>query len=802
MEKVYSLLLLFWYGLTIFAAPESKIKGFVVDKNNGVPIEWADVVVSDLNDKMLAQAEVDNGAFLLKGLPVGEVFLLVRLMGYETYISEKITLRAGQTFNAGNINLSPLVKGLQEVTVVGEKNQIVYKLDRQSISAASSVTASSGTAVDVLVNTPSVLVDVDGNMTFRGSNNFLVYVDGKPSTLEGTAALRQIPAGTIEDVEIITTPSARYKTEGGVGIINITTKKSRVGGMSGLVNLSGGALGTWSADATLNYRKGKHNCYVGGTAQDIRGKSDFTQRKTTEIAGIRTESLSDGERWSKNKTFTGKAGWQFNDNLHHNLSVDLLAGQTSNWRGGDMRYDELRSDMTSIGTSQQAVYDSHDRYNLRKNLIQASVDYVWDLNKNNQVVFGSRFRYDWYSREYTESNMFDLAGVRYEGTRGYEEEHHWDCDGNLAYKYSYSPTGKLEVGYQYTTYSEHGGYKIKYWDRKTEEFQWQDELATPFYYRRQIHSPYFMLTDHIGKLSFDAGVRADRVIDELEIEIADADRDIKRFDIFPSAHLNYDTKNAGSFTLGYSYRTHRPGIWTLEPYITYEDYYTKKKGNPDIRPEYAHSVELGWFRSFKKGHTLSATAYYRHRRDISDWVRRAYEPGVTLDSIVNAGDQTEYGIELNAALKPLKWWNTNVGGSIFNYNFTSRSEVCTDNEGWQYLVNWANVFNVAKETKIQFDAHVVGPKILTQGREKAYCYFDLAARQDLAKKKLCLSLAFHDIFRTAKYYNTRRTHDLISITKVRPRYPNILLSLTYNFNSSSHKSSVVRQNTLFEGKDF
>ena len=211
---------------------------------------------------------------------------------------------------------------------------------------------------------------------------------------------------------------------------------------------------------------------------------------------------------------------------------------------------------------------------------------------------------------------------------------------------------------------------------------------------------------------------------------------------------------------------------------------------------------MGWFRTFKKGNTLSATAYYRYRKDISDWVRRAYEPGVTLDSIVNAGNQTEYGLEMNAALKPVKWWNLNVGGSIFNYQFTSRSEVCTDNEGWQYLVNWANVFNVAKQTKVQFDAHVVGPKILTQGREKAYCYFDLGARQELAKNKLSLSLAFHDIFRTARYYNTRRTSDLVSVTKVRPRYPNILLSLTYNFNASSHKASTVKQGNLFEGKDF
>ncbi len=785
--------------LTATAKGNARIKGIVTDGANGQPMEWATVLVTNLSDRVIGKSDVSDGRFQVENLSAGEVLVLVRLMGYETYISEKLTLRNGQTLDVGAIELRPLSRGLQEVTVQGERNQIVYKLDRQSISASSSVTASSGTAVDVLSGTPSVMVDADGNLTFRGSSNFLVYVDGKPSPLDGTAALKQIPAGNIEDVEIITTPSARYKTEGGVGIINITTRRSQYAGWSGLVNASAGTLGTWSGDAVLNYRAGRHNVYVGGTMQNIKGKSDFRQEKTTLVDNVETRSLSDGKRWSRNGTYTARTGWQYADDRHHNLSLDMLCGTTSNWRGGDMDYQETKDNgLLSLVSN----YDSHDRYNLRKNLFQTSFDYTWTLSKHHQLALNNRFRYDWYSIEYTESNMFTPQGARYEGTRGYEEEHHWDCDANLAYRFLYSKTGRLEAGYQYTTYSEHGGYKIKYWNRPAQDFQWQDDLATPFYYRRQVHSPYLMLNDHLGPVSFDAGLRADRVLDELEIEIVGADRDIKRFDLFPSAHLSYETKEAGTFNAGYSYRTNRPGIWTLEPYITYEDYYTKKKGNPDIRPEYAHSAEVGWFYPLKRGQSLSATAYYRYRRDISDWVRRPYEPGVTLDSIVNAGNQQEYGLEAAAALKPTRWWNSNLGGSIFNYRFHSHSVVCTDNDGWQYLVNWANIFSVARATKLQFDAHIVGPKILTQGREKAYCYFDLAARQQLARGRMSISLVAHDIFHTARYHNTRQTAGLTSITQVRPRYPNILLSVSYNFNSSSHKANDVSSGALFEGKDF
>lgn len=449
-----------------------------------------------------------------------------------------------------------------------------------------------------------------------------------------------------------------------------------------------------------------------------------------------------------------------------------------------------------------SLFDSHDRYNLMKDLFQVSLDYVWRPDDKNEIAIQNRFRYDSYSIEYTESNMFDSDGNRYEGTRGYEEEHHWDCDGSLTWKLRYREDGSLEAGYQYTTYSEHGGYRIKYWDREAAQFDWQEDLATPFYYRRQVHSLYAMIREQVGKFSFDAGLRGDRVIDLMDIEIADASRDIKRFNLFPSAHLQYDAGKAGTLRAGYSYRTNRPGIWQLEPYITYEDYYTKKKGNPDILPEYSHSGELGWNKSFGKGNSLSATAYYRHRRDITDWIRTAYEPGVTLDQIVNAGNQKETGFELAGVWHPASWWTSSAAGSVFDYRFISRNEACTDARGFYYQANWINSFQASKTTRIQFDAYAVGPKILTQGREKAYAYFNLGLRQQMLKDRLTLSAVAHDVFHTARYLNIRSAPGLVSRTLVRPKYPNVVISITYNFNSSDHKASSASSSNLFEGKDF
>lgn len=776
------------FALQSPAAPYS-VSGRVVDAADNAPVGFADVIVSGPGGRQAVTVADADGVFVAKGIAFLSAVVEVRMVGYVPFVSDTLVLKAGAPLDLGDILLVREDNGLEGVTVVAEKNRIVYKLDRRTISASAALNAAGGTALDVLANTPSVIVDAEGNLTLRGSGNYLVYVDGKPSPLDGSAALQQIPAADIDDIEIITTPSARYESEGDVGIINIKTIGGIGDGLGGVLNLSAGTLGTWSADGRLSYRKGNSMWYAGGTFQDLKSTSDFRQDKTTIVDGVTTQSRSDGYRYRNNGTYVGNAGWQF-DNGTHSLSLDLQAGKTKNHRGGYMLYNE--------------AFNSEDHYILAKTLYQYSLDYVWKISDRSELSASSRLRYDSYSIEYTESNMFTLAGVRDEGTRGYEEEHHWDADGALEYKLDYSATGCLEAGYQYTTYSEHGGYHFKYWDKGAGDFVWDDTNDIPFYYRRQVHSLYTMATDRIGMLNFDAGLRADRVIDVMDIAVVDASRHIKRFNLFPSVHISYDASDAGIFSFGYSRRTNRPGIWQLEPYITYEDYHTRKRGNPDVLPEYVGSLELGWRKSFAQGANLAATAFWRHRKDVVDWARKPYEPGITMDQIVNAGDQDECGLEFSGTLKPFAWWNSSLNGDVYYHKFVAKRDECSDSEGLNYMFGWINNFTVAKETRIQFDSHFVGPHSLTQGSEKAYCFFDLAASRQLLKGRMTLSLVAHDVFHTAVYESLRQTPDLISSTIVRPKYPNIILSMTFRFNTAAakEKTGAISGDAGFEGKEF
>lgn len=697
-----------------------------------------------------------------------------------------------------------VVEVLDEAVATAEKSRVVYRLDRQKVSGSASLSAAGGTAVDVLRSIPSVQVNSDGELSYRGSTGFLVYVDGRQSVLEGTQALQQISAANIEDIEIITTPSARYRTDGDVGIINIVTRKQDDAGFGGSVNVSGSTIGSWNTDALLNLRNGQGRWYLGLTAAQQKGRSDFRQDRKAVVDEYVTKSLSDGERFSCNSSYIARLGYELNLQ-NHRLLFEAQSGVTEVARGGDLMYDEHRTLAGQV--LNDALYDSRDRYSNEKRLAQLSADYDWKINeRGDNLSFRSRFRYDWYALEYTESNMFDEAGARYEGTRGYEDEAHWDIDVALAYDLHYRQTGKAEFGYQLTSYSEFGDYSIKYWDREVKDFEWQDHLAAPFWYRRQLHSLYAMVTDKFGPVSLEAGVRGEHTNDKMHFDETYTSRDIKRWNLFPSAHLSYEAPGRNIISAGYSYRVARPGIWELEPYITYEDYYTKKTGNPDIRPEYIHSAEIGYRKHFKGENVLSVTGFYRQRSDVRERIRTAYtqEPGVTLDSLVNAGNDRTIGLEASATLKPLHWWRMVVNGSVFHYRFDSSFVGSTDASIFSSGFSMMNNFNIGKSVGMQFDANYVGPRVISQGRENGYVYFDLAVRKKFLKNNLSASLVVHDMFRTAKYYSSRVSPTLVSETFVRPKYPHIVLSLSYTFNSSGHKekSGAVSSGAVFEGKDF
>ena len=497
--------------------------------------------------------------------------------------------------------------------------------------------------------------------------------------------------------------------------------------------------------------------------------------------------------------YTMKGGWSLNL-PKTTIALDLEGGYGGNKRKGEMNYKETRS--VAGGSPVTEDYRSIDDYDNDENIGLGSLAVQHKFNDKGHELSGSAYyKYGGHALEYFFNDLMSLEGQRQQGHRAYEAEHRETMRINLDYALPFGKGGKLEAGYQYYSYLEDGDYNMEWWDPKGQTFFWRDDIYNTFYFQEGVNSIYTILSHTWKNLEVQAGVRGEHTHTVLRSSVEGADRTKNRFEFFPSVHLGYTFPNEHRLLASYSRRTTRPQLFYMEPYITYRDFYTAEIGNPDIRPEYINSFELNYRKSFGEN-TVSATAFHRYRKDKIERLRVPYSAGVTLDSMANVGHDYSTGIELSVSLHPVRWWNTTVNGNVYHYKVKNEQAAGGNTtSSTNYDILWNNLFNLGKYTRIQLDGSFVGPSVTTQGRTDAYWYANVAVRQQLCNRKLTATLAFRDIFRSAKYISDIQTADLRSLTRIKPKYPQITLTLSWTFNSFKAKSTQAKEDRseMFEG---
>ncbi|MDR2763940.1 MAG: TonB-dependent receptor [Tannerella sp.] len=793
---------------TVLAAPVVRVKGTIVEAGKLTPIDFGDVLlyVQGATQPVSNTMPDAEGRFMFTDVKEGEYSLMIRAMGFDVYTKSGIVLSATSELDLGTIEMTALEQGLAEVEIVAQKKQVIYKLDRRIVEASGSLLADGGTAVDILENTPSIRVDADGEVTFRGSSGFLVYVNGKPSIFSGSQALEQIPSGQIENIEIITTPSARHDTDGDVGIINIITKKRFKSGFSGMVNASASTILSRNVDFLLTQQNAASRWYVGGAWTERLRKSNFDQDKTTLVGNMTTVSRSTGPRESNNFNYALKAGYarSFSSTT---FNVDVEGGYGGRMRVGDLDYRETQTvtiDKEGLLTQEtlEGDYFSRDYYHIEETFFQGTAGFDHPFTGKGHKLSGSFYlKYGGDALEYFESDLYDKANIRQQGHRAWEDEHRWTVRSNLDYVYPYRPTGRLEAGHQYYSYLEDGDYSMQFWNPARQDFYWRDDIYNTFYFQRGIHSLYALLADSYKAFDWQAGVRAEHTHRVLKSSREWANRTVNRMELFPSVHLGYTFPHEHRLMASFSCRTTRPALFYMEPYITYRDYYSAEIGNPDIRPEYIYVYELNYHKNIGE-HSISATLFHRNRRDKIERLRIPYEAGVTLDSMANVGNDYSTGLELSSQLQPARWWNITLNGSYYHYRVENKlaSAGGRDETSRNYELMLNNGLYAGKNTRIQLDGNFVGPSVTTQGRTSAFWYVNLSLRQQMLNRKLTGTFAFRDVFNSARYDSRIQTSNLESSTRIRPFYPLVTLTLAYTFNNFKQKNAGSREDhDLFEG---
>ena len=774
------------------------ITGKIVDKESGEALELCQAIIYQSDDYLKGAVADESGVFTLENMPVGDYQILLKIIGYEEL---KKDVKVLHNTDLGKIELSSANFELGEVVVERQKQQVVYKIDRKVISASNDIIASmGGNATDILSKIASVRVDADGNVSFRGSSGFVIHVNGKPSIFNASQALQQIPASQIEDIEIITTPSARNQAEGEAGIINIITKKQFGDGLSGAINAFGSTYGTRGGDFMLNKQSGEHRFKLGGMYGQRFRKSDFEQEKTTIVEKTTTTSHSTGPRNGEGYYYVMQAGWQL-AKKQTEYNIDVSGGHEGSKNNGNLQYIETIQYPNSAPIDNR--YKSKDNYHIYETIFVGSTGFNHKFMKEGHTLNGYFYvRYGGGALERFESNLFDEAGKRAQGHIADEDEHRWTIDGRLDYVLPYSSTGRIETGYQYSSYLEDGDYTMDYWDPVKSEFYNREDIYNTFYFQRGINMIYLLVNQKAGKFEFQAGVRAEHTHQVLRSSKDWANRTQNRLEFFPSMHLGFNPNELTVFTAAYSRRTNRPQLFFMEPYITYRDYYTAEIGNPDIRPEYINAFELSFKRIIGE-HTLHFSLFHRSRTDKIERLRVPYEAGITLDSMANVGDDYSSGVELGLNIKFHKNWNTTINGNLYRYEVQNKLNLGGRNESSiNYGITLNNNIQLAKNTVIQLDGSFIGPTVRTQGRQEGFFYSDLGVRQQFFEGKLTAGLSFRNFMSTARYRSNIDTDNLKSFTTILPQYPLLTLNIGYTFNNFKQRARGREGSDFFEGTNY
>ncbi len=770
---------------------DGMIVGKVKDKNEHVPMQYTNVVLYHLPDSTMVNGTITGkeGNFKLKGIKPGKYFLKIHFIGFHVQTIGNIRItKTKKEVHLPVIYLEPVASSLKGVEVKASRSRISYQVDKKVVNVTKDLMASAGSAIDVLENVPSIDVDLEGNVSLRGSSNFTVLINGRPSVLEGNDALQQIPASSIQRIEIITNPSAKYDPEGVGGIINVILKKGKNLGLNGMVNASVGTKNKYRGNILLGYRTKKINAFISadGSYRDFNMKvtsddqtfyPDTTRFRHTLIDGLRNRKgfgLSGGIDWYLNKkstlSFSGKYGG-------YGFGMDNLS----------RRYiytDPVSNDAYSKSLSHSDRWGHY--YNVQS-------DFLHHFNEHGHQIelfafYSNKGSDDQENQsDYITDSFWNDIGMEPSSLRTQTRDTSSDFRIKADYTLPVGKKGKFEAGYQSRFYSEDGNYIYETFDTAGGGWQPNPDYNNRVHFKRNIHSAYVSYKNLYKSWGYEAGLRTEYTDRSVENSNGKTPFTFTRFDFFPSVHLSYQLPKNYQIYTSYSRRIRRPGQWNLNPFPMIIDPYNIRIGNPELKPEYIDSYELGLQKIFSKSF-LSFEGYYRRTTNKITRIRVLDTAGVIIHTSKNLNKDYAAGAELMANLKIVKWFSLNASFNIYNYRLEGSLEgedVVSNSVNWSLRTTAS--FYLKGNFRIQWMGIYRSPTTTLQGTRKGFFYTNLAVRKDFFKRKLNLTLSARDLLGTARYESTASGKGFYSHMTFEREWPIVTLNVSYIINNYRQK---------------
>lgn len=824
----HSLVLLFFLSLNIslFAqGADYTVTGKVIDNDLKVPLEYATVSITNVNDPSKVTGGVTDidGNFAIE-VAKGTYNIKVEFISYESKVFKNRTVNAD--LNLGTIALGISSASLDEVVVRAETTQVDVRLDKKIYNIGKDLTTAGGTVSDALNNVPSVSVDVEGGISLRGNENVRILINGKPSAMAGfgsTDVLSQLPADAIERVEVITSPSARYDAEGTAGILNIILRKDKTLGFNGSLTLTGGDPANAGASANINYRTEKYNLF-NTTGYRYR-KSPGYGYNDTEYFQTRQDALLDSVPYNRNiedrdmdrenKGFNTNIGLEYYINDQSSITGSIF------YRNGDdedlttNRNEYLLDGTPQLGTTRTELETEEDEsYQFAVNYInkfgdnghQLTADFQFDTDKEEQAAF---------INEITDYNNTDKNNINIprEETNTLEKQKEYLVQAD--YVLPIGEESQFEAGYRGNFENTITDYELRQ-ENENGELAINQNQTNIFDYTENVQALYTQYGSKFGDFSFLLGLRLEntnlkgRIDSELtEAELREefgfqinTDFDNNYLGLFPTVNIIYELGKEENITLGYNRRINRPRGWFINPFPSRSSRTNIFQGNPNLQPAFSNAFDLGYLKRWEKL-TFTSSVYFQRETDafqrVQDQITISGPNGsqvqVNRTLPINLGTNDRLGGELGLLYNPTDWLRLNGSFNFFQFNIEGEFEgrdYSQKNNSW--FGRFSSKVSLPLGIDWQTNAFYMGPTDEIQGERKGMLSIDLALSKDIFNENATLSLNASDLLNSRKRQGTTITDNFRQYSEFQWRQRQINVSLIYRFNQQKNQQRKQNRN--------
>jgi len=768
------------------------VTAVVKDKSSAEAIPDANVVLCNPVDSSVISGSVTDkaGKVSIMNIPAGSYFVDVRMIGYGQYRTHVFVIDSThRRLNLGTILLTEGDFNQEEVVVTAQKYLMTTLVDRKVYNVEQDVVNRAGTASQILQNLPSVQVDLDGNVSLRGSSNVTFLVDGKPSPMldqNSAEVLQQMSASSIEKIEVITNPSAKFKADGTAGIINLVMKKDTKAGLNGSIGANAGNNSRENANIHLNYNPGTYNIYGSySIRQNERNRSNSDSRMERDsVTQVRSSYRQEVLSHDRPISHFGQLG--FGDHL---TDADEFGGSGHIMYTLFTRTDSFR---TTLRDSNGNIYNSYDRDRYDLNEYHKSYGFT-AYYEHDFPGKDHKLRFDFNNTTAPEEEFNHYANhywTPYEPT-GYDSTQIGQIENNnlvsLEYSDVFDDKSKLEAGYSSEFRRSDFNFYAATYDTLRGFYVENPLWTNRFTYDQAIHAAYVTYQRSFGQLGVLAGLRGEEAFTTDNIQLRDTSFSNTYFNLYPSLHLSYSLREGASIQLNYSRRVNRPDGEDLNPFPEYRDPRNPSVGNAHLQPEYIHSLEFG-VQYEADIFSVFPSLYYRHTDNRITSVTTFFPNDSSFTARENLSSDESAGLEFIVGL--------NIGQVITSNASTNAyyDRIDASNLGYAsnlstvaWSGNWTTSIHASRSLVFQVNANFNSTRLTPQGQYRPSYVVNIGARQELMDGRLTLNATVADAFRTQRRQLELNT-PYLSQTVINLRDAQVwFVGFTYFFSNTNRK---------------